>query len=181
MKKVFVVALLVIMLIAAGCGEKTVEPTETSQSQTESLEETVEIPEELPKESDEPTDEEKSFDNEVLIFELKTDGEAYCVIGIAAGEYKTVEIPSEHEGKPVTEILKEAFVSAKIEKVIIPETVIKIGERAFDGTRLSQAEFKDVQGWAAGDKFLPTTILENEKNAATYLRQTFAQYEWNKK
>lgn len=181
MKRAFIVALSVIALVVAGCGEMSVEPTENSLLQTERLEETIEISEEPPKESDEPSGEEASFNTEVLIFELTDSGDACSVKGILDGNYETVEIPAEHDGKPVTEISAEAFKSVKITKIVIPLSVVKIGARAFDGTGLSQAEFKEPEGWSAGNGNFKTSIIEDEKSAAIYLRQTFAGHEWTRK
>lgn len=181
MKRAFIVALSVIALVALGCGERSVEPTENSLLQTERLEETIEISEEPPKESDEPSGEESSFNTEVLIFELTDSGDAYSVKGILDGNYETVEIPAEHDGKPVTEISAEAFKSVKITKIVIPSSVVKIGARAFENTGLSQAEFKEPEGWSAGNGVFQSSAIEDEKKAAIYLIQTFKDREWTRK
>lgn len=115
-----------------------------------------------------------------LLFELTDSGEAYSVKGIVDGEYEIVEIPDTYEGLPVTEIKAYAFSGAKIKRATIPSSVVKIGERAFDGTNVEEVEFAIKDGWETNDKFVPSSVLENKAYAAIYLKKTFSRYEWKR-
>ena len=72
----------------------------------------------------------ESFD-----FSLSEDRSHYIVRGIGAlsGD---VEIPETHNGKPVTEIAKEAFKNSSIlTGIVVPDSVTTIGEGAFRNAR----------------------------------------------
>lgn len=85
-------------------------------------------------------------DNEVISGETSTEGEViefrYNVVEMASGasyaellEYSgnasVVEIPAYFEGYPITVIANNAFSSATVSTVIIPDTVTTIGAEAF--------------------------------------------------
>ena len=69
-------------------------------------------------------------------FELNADGESYYVSNIRSG-VKVAEIPSEHEGKPVTAIGERAGEHAhnSLRELVIPEGVTIIKDSAFRGCR----------------------------------------------
>ncbi|MBR5362032.1 MAG: leucine-rich repeat domain-containing protein [Oscillospiraceae bacterium] len=52
---------------------------------------------------------------------------------------KTVEIPAQIDGKPVTEIGESAFKYCYADVVMLPDTVERIGDRAFEGCAYLQA------------------------------------------
>jgi len=71
--------------------------------------------------------------NNVERFLLNEDGESYSFIS-AQGLVGNFEIPSYHNGKPVTIIAEEAFSESQtLRSVVIPDTVTHIGKRAFYG------------------------------------------------
>ena len=66
-----------------------------------------------------------------VMYDLSADGTYAEVIGYT-GTDKRVVIASEYQGKPVTNIYKEAFRdNDKITEVIFPETLLTIGDYAF--------------------------------------------------
>lgn len=70
--------------------------------------------------------------SEGLSFTLNSDGESYAVSGIGECKDTVVTIPSEYRGLPVTEIADGAFrANRQIKKVILPDTIKKIGSYAF--------------------------------------------------
>lgn len=83
-----------------------------------------------------------SCKKEPFRFELSEDEKSYTLIGYN-GKDTAVEIPAEHEGKPVTAIGREAFLdNGKIKSVIIPDSITSIGFKAFAGcTALTSVSF----------------------------------------
>ncbi len=65
-----------------------------------------------------------------LEYSLNSDG-TLTVSGIGTCTDLTVIIPSEHEGKRVTAIGDYAFWRATVVEVIIPNSIVSIGEGAF--------------------------------------------------
>lgn len=89
-----------------------------------------------------------------LAFEL-INGDSYSVAGIGKCTGVALEIPREYEGKPVTAIKDEAFLqNDEITSVIIPNTVISIGDEAFAKcTSLTTVEYKGtMEEWDAVSK-----------------------------
>lgn len=68
-----------------------------------------------------------------LEYELNSDGESYAVKGFdKTSGGRTVIIPAEYDGKPVTRIADYAFTSGRyIKSVTIPDSVTSIGGYAF--------------------------------------------------
>ena len=72
----------------------------------------------------------------VFKFELKED-DTYKVVGYYKDDYIVV-IPSEYEGKPVTEIAENAFQSKRVMSVTLPKTLTTIGDFAFYHSRVAE-------------------------------------------
>jgi len=70
---------------------------------------------------------------EGLVFELNDDGSTYSVTGYT-GKAKTVVIPQNYEGCPVTSIGDSAFYkNTSITSITIPDSITSIGDLAFYG------------------------------------------------
>lgn len=195
---------LITFTCCGGCGEKNVAGNtlaeNTTQSQQTDLSESgnADGSDDKTQDSDDNSDEsnsdisagndeEENAEQEkesgiesCLLFELTDSGDEYFVKGIVDGEYEIVEIPDIYEGLPVTEIKAYAFSGTKIKRATIPMSVVKIGERAFDGTNVEEVEFAIKDGWSANDKSVPSSVLENKTYAAIYLKNTFSRYEWKR-
>ena len=71
-----------------------------------------------------------------LSYEYYNPGDYYIVTGIGSAKGTEIIIPSEYEGITVAEIEKEAFKGqSKITKVVIPSTIINIGDNAFSNMK----------------------------------------------
>lgn len=70
-----------------------------------------------------------------LAYTLNEDGAGYTVTGLGEATDKNLVIPTEHEGKPVTKIGKQAFLNKRIQidSVVIPNGIGEIEESAFQG------------------------------------------------
>ena len=66
-----------------------------------------------------------------LEFQLNDTGDGYIVSGIGSCNRPTITVPAVHNGLPVTEIGEGALASRKIQKVVLPYSVTKIGPYAF--------------------------------------------------
>ena len=98
-----------------------------------------------------------------FMYKLNSDGESYSVIGMGECERTDIIIPSVYNDKPVTQIGGDAFKDSSVEsveiengiklinsrafmnckslkKVVVPESVVEIGNQAFFNTPLL-AEF----------------------------------------
>lgn len=136
------VATAAISLIA--CGSDTTEKDSGSDSApTKKAEQNKEDNEGSEKEeaaaTKAPTKEEANAlaaANAAIIYELveSTDGNYYIATGLTEGyEGTTISILAEYEGLPVKEIKSSAFSGNKqITEIIIPESITKIGNYAFD-------------------------------------------------
>ena len=86
---------------------------------------------------------------EIICAIQESNGFAYTVTGDEAtitgytGSAKSLVIPSELGGKPVTAIADKAFYGYKTPNIYIPKTIKKIGEDAFWGTVISD-EFRFI-------------------------------------
>ncbi len=79
---------------------------------------------------------------------LEDRGDYYAIVGYR-GAGSSIEIPTEKDGKPVSEIVDEAFFECNnIKDLIIPESITKIGVSAFENCKnLESVEIKgDVVG-----------------------------------
>ena len=110
-----------------------------------------------------------------------TLGNSITSIGAEAFYYcyslTSVTIP-----ESVTSIGKSAFEScSKLTRVEIGSGVTTIGSYAFSScTSLLRVYFKNPNGWKVGSIFLPSTILSDASNAATYLKTTYVDKEWTR-
>ncbi len=68
-----------------------------------------------------------------LAFSLSKDGTYYIVTGLGDCKEKDISIPSIHNGLPVNEIGEKAFEFTDIRSVIIPDSIIKVGNSVFYG------------------------------------------------
>lgn len=67
-----------------------------------------------------------------LAFKQNQDGQTYTVTGIGTCKDTVIYIPGAYEGGTVTAIGEKAFAGCtKVEKIILPNTVTEIGDRAF--------------------------------------------------
>lgn len=67
-----------------------------------------------------------------LEFKLNQDGLTYTVTGIGTCKDTVIYIPGAYEGGTVTAVGEKAFAGCtKVEKIILPNTVTEIGDRAF--------------------------------------------------
>ena len=98
--------------------------------------------------------------SETLEFLLTNQG--YHVTGISAPT-STILIPSTYQDRDVVSIRKEAFQSAPIDTVFIPESIQTIGIRAFSGSTVQAVYFAEESqlqtiDW---DAFAMTSMLEH--------------------
>lgn len=70
---------------------------------------------------------------EGLEYELNEDGESYTVVDIGDATDKDIVIPAKYKDLPVTAIGDDAFEDADIKSVVIPSGVTEIGDDAFCG------------------------------------------------
>ena len=132
MKKVFLLFCSIILLAVLVSCQKDGAPSFDSQTETEDKTET--------QDSSEVVD-EIDFSS-MLEFELSEDGNSYIV---SSGQNCTAEnviVPSEYNGKPVTEIGYGAFASMTIKSVVFPDSIKVIGEWSFcDNPQLESVAF----------------------------------------
>lgn len=70
--------------------------------------------------------------SDIFEWELTSDGSAYVVKRLIGPipEDREIIVPSTHEGKPVVEVGKQAFAWKYLNKLVLPEGVVRIGEGA---------------------------------------------------
>ena len=69
-----------------------------------------------------------------VIYTLSEAGDSYIVTGVSDTKMKEIIVSESYEGKPVTEIGKDAFKNcAKAEKIVIPNSVTEIAKGALRG------------------------------------------------
>ena len=119
-----------------------------SGSDSESIGESESVSE---SESIEESEEEREIVySEGLEYELTSDGNAYAVKGAGTFTGSELNIPSEHDGKPVTSILRRAFTdSTGITSICIPDTITTIEEESFNNyCELSNIYFEgNIVSW----------------------------------
>ena len=98
----------------------------SAESRYDTAEETAETPAQKITE----TEEESTGTYEVFTYSIVDSGAV--ITGVSLGIEGEITVPSEIEGYPVTEIGDYAFHNAeRMTEVIIPDSVVSIGERAF--------------------------------------------------
>ena len=121
MKKVFLLFCSIILLAVLVSCQKDGAPSFDSQTENET-------------ETQDFSSENSEVDfSSMLEFELSEDGNSYIV---SSGQNCTAEnviIPSEYNGKPVTEIGNDAFANMPIKSVVFPDSIKVIGEWSFCG------------------------------------------------
>lgn len=82
----------------------------------------------------------------------------------------------------VTTIDEYAFYNCDtLTSIIIPESVTTIGSYAFNGCdKFVSAEFKNKNGWKAGQSNISSETLENKLTAATYLKSNYSNRTWTR-
>ncbi len=111
-----------------------------------------------------------------LSYSVNYDEEYVVVTGIGSCTNSTVIIPAYQNGMPVKEIDSYAFYQTNtVKKVIIPETVTKIGYRAFRESKLEEITIPDSVIEIGGDAFydcyyltkitIPSTLQDLGTNA----------------
>ena len=121
LKKVLCLSLVaIIALFAVGCGNNSSKDKNDGGNSSSKLS--------TKNTTDDVVDISKYEYNE------NSDGKTLAIHGIKDGKSKILNIPSKIKGKTVTEIEEDAFYSSNnnIEEIIVPSTVEKIGDYAFD-------------------------------------------------
>ena len=90
---------------------------------------------------------------------LNEEKDSYCVASVESYD-KTIFIPKEYEGKPVTSISEDAFQEAiSIEEVCLPDTINLVNTNAFNSC------FKLVTTFTYGQTFNLDNLIVNRGNA----------------
>lgn len=77
------------------------------------------------------------------------------------GEPSEIEIPSEINGLPVTEVFAQAFENCySLASVIIPDSITNIGYNAFKGTGI----YNDLNNWENGVLYIGNYLVEVDKD-----------------
>lgn len=71
--------------------------------------------------------------NEHLQYTLSSDGNSYILSSKGENASTEVVVPFYHDGKPVTEIAEDCFITSDITSFCIQNSIRKIGARAFNG------------------------------------------------
>lgn len=76
----------------------------------------------------------------------------------------------------------QAFVGTAITSVKLPKNLKYIGKQAFDlCSNLTNVDFgTNINGWIINGSEISSADLTNTATAATYLKQTYAKYNWQK-
>lgn len=120
-------ALLLLSLFLTGCSQKPANDDSTGQDPLSTTEDPYANLPETP----------------VEMFELGVH-EDYVAIQRYLGDSATVKIPAEIEGKPVTLIGINSFMSTKVETVILPDSITEIREKSFTNCQeLTQIRFSN--------------------------------------
>ncbi len=99
---------------------------------------------------EESEEERKIVYTEGLEYELTADGKSYAIKGAGTFTGNELNIPSEHDGKPVTSILSLAFTNnTGITSICIPDTITTIEYNSFDSyCELSSIYYEgDIASW----------------------------------
>lgn len=94
------------------------------------------------------------------------------------GEDKSVVIPEQIDGYPVTEIGEFAFYNKEVQSVVFPSTLTKIGKQAFDLSTLKEFSFAGDQTVEVGESAFAATDMEEivvPKNIKNIPKGCFSQ------
>lgn len=94
------------------------------------------------------------------------------------GEDKSVVIPEQIDGYPVTEIGEFAFYNEEVQSVVFPSTLTKIGKQAFDLSTLKEFSFAGDQTVEVGESAFAATDMEEivvPKNIKNIPKGCFSQ------
>ena len=120
-------------------------------------------------------------ENSVFTFIADEELKTAVVTGVKGDIYDLLDIPDKISGLTVTEIKERAFYGVTVKKVMIPESVNKIGANAFENTKLSEAIFAVTDGWRSDGKAIPPELLKNNyKGVAKYLKNTLCDFVWER-
>lgn len=82
-------------------------------------------------------------DSSNIRFEI-VDGEAVVTAGVPLNDNGVIEIPDTYQGYPVTKIGEDAFwLRENIKKVILPDSIVEIGDGAFSESNLTEIELSN--------------------------------------
>lgn len=154
MKRIFVaVVACALALSMAGCTAKS-QDVSGSMSQPKQSEE-IQVPSTITYDSldDLPENKEEDF-----YFTETSEG---IRIDSYGGDSSVVVIPATIGGKPVVELRDSAFANSKVEAVVIPEGVKRIGEYAFQNcVDLRYVKMREGLSSIGGAAFFGCTSLE---------------------
>lgn len=116
------------------------------------------------------------------------DDNAYTVYAPGGFSGENVKIPSEHNGREVTQIAENAFKNCKsLKKITIPDTVEVIGANAFSGcSNLETAKIKGSSSWKCVGEYgssgygSPVVSVSDKDKTADYLRWEYVDCVWIK-
>lgn len=77
--------------------------------------------------------------SEGLQYKPNRDGVSYSVVGIGTCNDENIIIPSTYKNEPVTTIGRQAFSNCNIRRIKLPESLLSIGEFAFDNCKNIQS------------------------------------------
>ena len=170
-------------------GEDGSDEEETSDSENSSDEEETSDSEDSSdgENTQEQEDETEYTSSEFFIFN-KINGKEEYSVRIKPSEKDNlpdeIYIPAEYNGCKVVEIEETGFAQTEITKIVIPESVIRILERAFLGcANLKRVVFKDASGWKVrGEEGFKQVFedLTNSETVATLMTTEYVDMLWKK-
>ena len=87
--------------------------------------------------------------------------DGYTVLSKVEGGSDEFSVPSEYQGKPVTEIGGAAFSGTSIKSVVVPDSVVKIGSNTFSSSVLEKASLPEGLQSIAAHAFAGCTNLKD--------------------
>ena len=87
--------------------------------------------------------EESIFIDKDLEFILNDDQQSYGVKGVYTTYAKNYNIPAYYNGLPVTDVLYNAFSFKSVQSVTLPDTIERIGKRAFASSSIKSFVFPE--------------------------------------
>ncbi len=133
---------LVLVLSLAACGEDQKNTNPTQGGNNEQIVETVK-PQQTEPSQTQPTEPAVDY-SQYLRFKLNKDGQSYYCYASAtgySGPGTELVIPSHYEGLPVTEVKDLHLSDSDVQRVVLPDTVIVLGDYAFSDSKVSEVVF----------------------------------------